>query len=353
MKILVIQQKMIGDVLTSSILFEALREKYPDAQLHYVVNHNTTAVVENNPHIDKLIIVTKEALESKAKFFSFLKEIKKYKYDIVLDAYGKTSSNLITFFSGAKTKIGKHKGYTSFLYSHTLKDRITTKNESAFAIKDRLQLLEPLDIFKSIIKPKIYLTNDELEASKNFLTKSNLDLKKPLLMISVLGSSNIKTYPFAFMAQVLDNIHASINDAQILFNYIPNQKEDAKAIFDLCKPETQKQIFFNVFGKSLREFLAITKHCTALIGNEGGAVNMAKALHVPTFTIFSPWINKETWNLFEDGKQNVSVHLKDFKPELYKDVSHPKELKSQSEKLYQEFSPNLFEKQLQEFIKQF
>ena len=41
MKILVIQQKMIGDVLTSSILFESLRIKYPNSKLDYLVNSNT------------------------------------------------------------------------------------------------------------------------------------------------------------------------------------------------------------------------------------------------------------------------------------------------------------------------
>jgi len=41
MKILVIQQKMIGDVLTSSILFEALRTQYKEATLHYLINENT------------------------------------------------------------------------------------------------------------------------------------------------------------------------------------------------------------------------------------------------------------------------------------------------------------------------
>ena len=41
MKILVIQQKMIGDVLTTSLLFELLREKNPEAELHYLINSTT------------------------------------------------------------------------------------------------------------------------------------------------------------------------------------------------------------------------------------------------------------------------------------------------------------------------
>ncbi len=169
-------------------------------------------------------------------------------------------------------------------------------------------------------------------------------------MISVLGSGTLKTYPFEYMAEVIDRIVDETN-GQILFNYIPNQEADAKAIYDLCQSQTQSQIFFHVFGKSIREFLAITQHCDALIGNEGGAVNMAKALEIKTFTIFSPWIDKNTWSIFEDDTQNVSVHLKDFKPNIYIN-SEEKRMKSRALELYTQFSPSLFNDELKSFLNQ-
>ena len=36
-KYLIIQQKMIGDVLTSSILCEAIKQKNPSAKVHFLV----------------------------------------------------------------------------------------------------------------------------------------------------------------------------------------------------------------------------------------------------------------------------------------------------------------------------
>ena len=113
--------------------------------------------------------------------------------------------------------------------------------------------------------------------------------------------------------------------------------------------ETQKKINLKVTGKSIREFLALTHYCNALIGNEGGAVNMAKALNVPTFTIFSTWINKNSWNSFENGTTNVSVHLMDFKPELYQGKS-AKNMKNKALILYQEFGPELFLESLDQYI---
>jgi heptosyltransferase-2 len=168
-------------------------------------------------------------------------------------------------------------------------------------------------------------------------------------MISVLGSGLNKTYPFGYMAKVIDQIVDTTN-GQILFNYIPKQENQAQAIFNLCKPETQAHIYLSLFGKSLREFLALTAHCHALIGNEGGAINMAKALNIKTFTIFSTWIDKDTWNLFEEDGVNESVHLKDYKPELYSGKTE-KAMKPQAMELYHEFTPDLFKSKLDRFLK--
>jgi heptosyltransferase-2 len=48
---------------------------------------------------------------------------------------------------------------------------------------------------------------------------------------------------------------------------------------------------------------------------------MRKALDIPTFTMFSPWINKTSWNVSEDGKKHLSVYLKDYQKALYSDLS--------------------------------
>lgn len=343
---------MIGDVLTTSILFEALKTEHPDAELHYVINSHTFPVVENNPFIDKFMFVTKEMEENKSHFLTFLKSIKKEKYDAVIDVYSTFSSNLMTNFSGAKIKISKKKWYTSHYYTHTFKDAKTPKTNAGLAVENRLQLLQPLcDNIPTTLKPKVYLTSKEIEDAKQFLIDCKIDLSQPLFMISVLGSGDNKTYPLPHMADLIDAIVEETN-GQILFNYIPKQEHEAKTVYNFCKADTKKHIFFDVFGKSIRDFLAITHHCTALIGNEGGAVNMAKALDIPTFTIFSPWILKEAWNMFDNNTTNVSIHLKDVKLELYEGKSL-KEMKGEVFSLYKSFPPELIIPELKTYLEQF
>lgn len=348
MKILVIQQKMIGDVLTSSILFEALRNEYPKAQLHYLVYAHTTPVLEHNPFIDKILHFD-ESTKKAFRFSAFLKEIKNERYDAVIDVYAKLGSAITSKYSKANIRVSFNKWYTKPFHTHHFSRNIISQTNAGAAIEKRLRLLNP--ILKNIpkeIKPKIYLTSQERSNAKEKLASAGIADDRLLLMISVLGSSDSKTFPFKYLAEILDAITAK-TDAQLLFNYIPNQKKDALKIYNMCNEHTQKSIFLEVFGQDLREFLALTSHCDALIGNEGGAVNMAKALDVPSFAIFSPGVPKENWNMYENGTTNISVHLKDYHPELFDKYSN-KEVKQKTKELYNLFQPAYFEEKLLNFI---
>ncbi|MDT0675987.1 glycosyltransferase family 9 protein [Autumnicola musiva] len=346
MKILVIQQKMIGDVLTSSILFEALRKKFPEAELHYLIYPHTFPVIENNPYIDKVVFFDPEKDKTPQEFLLFQKKIRSENYDVVLDVYSMISTAVIAKASGAKIRAGYGKKYTKFLYTHNFKYKKKVETKAGLAVENRMLLLKAISKdFPVEINPKIYLTSKEMEAAEAFLRQHQLKRDKPVIMMSILGSSDEKTYPLEYMAQIMDFI-VETTGAQILFNYIPRQKEKALKLYELCNARTKVKIFPEAFAPDLRKFLALTKRCNAVIGNEGGCINMAKALDVPTFSIFSPQITKEAWSLYEND-QNVAVHFYDFLSSY--DISK-KDLKKQSSDIYNQFKPRYILPKLAEFL---
>lgn len=350
MKILLIQQKMVGDVLVSSLLCEHIKEHLPDSEVHYLIEEHTTAVVEQNPFVDRIVLFQKEYKTSRSKFYGFLKSVRKENYDVVIDVYGKLESNLIAYFSKAKIKIAYLKWRSKFLYTHHIPIKSRRPGSTFTTVDDRLALLYPiisesLDIQK---KPKIHLGQNEMLKAENFLNLQEMSSKKPLIMLGVLGSGESKTYPLKYMAEVVDSI-AKETDAALLFNYIPSQEKDARKVYELCNESTRNKISFETFSPDLRRFLALLKCCDCYIGNEGGSTNMAKALDVPTFSIFAPWIDKVGWSTFADDK-NISVHVADYFPEKFEKASK-KEIKSNTQKLYELFEPELFQARLLSFLK--
>jgi ADP-heptose:LPS heptosyltransferase len=351
MKILVIQQKLIGDVLVSSIICNNLRLAYPDAQIDYMVYESTVPVLEGNPNIDNVHLFQEKHRKSKKEFLNLAHEIRGIKYDLIIDAYSKLESWLIVLLSGAKRKISYKKIGRTFLYNDNVPFAEFPKTNLGLAIERRLSLLEPLDLkIKVNPFPKLYVTDKENQDAIALFEYHQVRKDRKTVMISLLGSENLKTYPMNYMATVVDYI-ADNQEVNILFNYIPKQIKDAKVIFDACKPSTQEKIYFNLLGGNLRGFIAIMNNCDLIIGNDGGAINMAKSLGKSSFIIFSPWIEKKIWATLEDGLQHVSVHLNDFKPELLASKTE-KERKKNALSLYQKFEPELFNDKIELFLKQ-
>ena len=348
MKVLVIQKKRIGDVLTSTVIFEAIKQKYPNSELHYLIYENAIAVVENNPFIDKIVVLNEITKKSKRKFIAFLFSIRKEKYNVVIDAYGKPNSVLIGWFSGAKIKVTFDKIYSKILYSHQIERHKTSFSNATKAIEHRLLMLQPIGIDFSEISPKIFLTELEIEEAKKSLEKIAIDFLKPIVMISAMGSSSWKSYPLHYMAKILDQI--AEKEVQLLLNYIPSQKDEILQLFELCNSNTKSKIKLEFYESDLRKFLATTALCKALIGNEGGATNMSKALGVPTFSIFTPNVKRQDWSYFENETTIVTVHIDDYMVDdekkeveaLYKIQNIPK--------IYEKFKPQLFEEKLNSFL---
>jgi len=348
-KILVIQQKMIGDVLVSSILCENLRIQFPEAQIDYLIYESTLPVVEGASYISNFVLFTQKERNSKIALLKFACKIRKTKYDVVIDSYSKLESLVLVLCSGAKTKISFKKKFRSLFYTDLVERHSNYNSNLGLIIEQRLSLLEPLNVEKRVTFPTIFVSQTEKDFASALFKENAIDSHKKTIMISVLGSDETKTYPLHYMAELIDYI-ATYNDVNLLFNYIPNQKESAQKVYDLCAKHTQQRIYFNVIGNSIRDFIAIMNQCDLIIGNDGGATNMAKALQKPSFILFCPWIDKKGWALLEDGKNHVSLHLEEFLPEVFLNIT-PKELKKNYIDYYKLFEPKFVIPTLSRFLK--
>ncbi|MBP7317476.1 MAG: glycosyltransferase family 9 protein [Flavobacterium sp.] len=351
MKFLVIQQKRVGDVLISTIICNNLKKKYPNATIDFMCYTNSVDVLIGNPNIDNVIVLPHKIRKSYISLFKFIFEIRAKKYNVVIDVYNKLETNLITLFSGAYTKIAYHKWYSSIFYTHNLKRFDNTKETNyGLAIENRLLLLEPLNLEKRTLNPfpKLFVSSKENEDTVALFEQYKIDRNAKVIMISLLGSEQNKTYPLEYMAKVVEYV-ATHENVIILFNYFEEQIENAKEIYNLCSKVTQEKIKFDLLGNNLRSFIAIMNRCDVIVGNDGGAINMAKALNKPAFTILSPFVEKKTWATFEDGLKNISVHLLDYKPELFVSLHHD-EIKKNYTSFYREFSPDLFKDKISFFL---
>lgn len=347
-KILIIQNKRIGDVLISSVIANNYKTKYPDSEIHLMAYDFTHGVIQNNPNIDKIISINEKELKKLGNLLKMIGQVRKEHYDIIFDPYSKLQSRLICKFGGARQTVG-HKSRKKIgnlgYYTHPVAILDKKTNICGKAIEDRIHLLQQVDTFENInYEPKIFLTEKE----KQFKVPEQYQDKK-IVMLGVLGSTPQKSMPYEYIAQIVDYI-AQTFDCYLLFNYAPNQKDEADKIYQLCQHKSN--IILDVYAPSIRDFAVLMNQCAVLVSNEGGTVHIAKALNKPTFTIFSPYINKDDWSSFEDGTFHKSVHLLDFLPNAISDLSYEqnKEIEKNPRAMYLKLTPEMIVPELHTFL---
>ncbi|MFT4670322.1 MAG: heptosyltransferase-2 [Flavobacteriaceae bacterium] len=346
-KILVIQNKRIGDVLISSVIANNIKNVFKDAHVTYFVYDYTTGVIENNPNIDRIIAINDKELKKFPTLLKTIKQIRREEYDIIFDSYAKFQSRIMCLFSGATYRIGfkrKHKELKFPFYTNPINFLDKKTQFCGKAIEDRINIINSVfSLENPDDRPKIFLT----EAEKNY--DRLIAIKGPIVMFTVLGSSIPKSLPFDYVATLIDYITDNY-EATILFNYAPYQKKDAFKIYELCK--NKEQINLDIYEDSIRGFITLMNKCDLLIANEGGTVHITKALNKPTFTVYSPYIEKEDWNSFEDGIEHDSVHLLEEKPDLFEEFTRDsrKEIEENPESLYRELTPDIIIKKMKPFL---
>jgi heptosyltransferase II len=349
MKLLVMQQKMVGDVLTSSLLCENLVRLRPGTEVHFLAHRTAAAVLEGNPNIHRVHAYSPRA--PLAARIAMARRLRDEGYDLVIDAYGKLESLLLLAAIRPPRSIGYRKPYTQPLYTDQVRRNTRTAFGLPLAIEHRLQLLEPLlgplAPERAVTRPRLYIDSAERAVARDFLATHGIGREQPLLMIGALGSGPRKTYPLPAMARLLDRI-VERSGARLLFNCLPSQRAEAGALYRLCAAHTRGHIAFDATPASLREFIAVLAECDGLFGNEGGAVNMARALDVPSFSIFSPFVPRAVWDIDADGL-HPAVHLADFLPDRV-DGRSTSALRRAAPRLYACFDPAWIEPALDRFI---
>ena len=161
MKILIIQTAFIGDVVLATPLIEKLQQHYPDATIDFLLRKGNESLLTNHPYLRQVIILDKKNGKYK-NLFSLIPQIRKEKYDYVINLQRFFASGLLTAFSGGKQTIGFDKNPWSFLFSKSFKHTISTTDSGDHEVNRNLSLIENLTD-ASFVKPKLYPSESDFK----------------------------------------------------------------------------------------------------------------------------------------------------------------------------------------------
>ncbi len=116
LKMLIVRPDKIGDVVLSTPVLEALKQSYPESEIHFLVRDLTVPVVRHNAHISRVITYRPTSVHKGIMgFFRLWRAIKREKYDVVLVLQVQAKPSWAVFFAGIPFRIGPYSKWYSFL----------------------------------------------------------------------------------------------------------------------------------------------------------------------------------------------------------------------------------------------
>lgn len=271
-KILCIKPRGIGDIILSTIVLDNLIYFFPSAKIDYLTEEFAKSVLDNNPLINKVLTMKKTDF-----FLKPALKIRKEKYDLILDMWSNPWTAQITFFSGAKYRVGF--AYRGRKYAYNV--LATSQRGEHHSAEHNLELLKVLDI--PIISKHIYyfVFDREENIGKIFLEK-NIPHGYSVLGIIPSGGWSSKRCDKEKWVEICKAVSEKYKTKFIIL-WGPGDEEDAYYIYNslpehaVMAPKT-----------NLTAMAGIIKNCSLVIANDSGPMHMAAAMGVPTIGLFGP-----------------------------------------------------------------
>lgn len=128
-KALVIQTAFIGDVLLATAVAEKLYTEYPDAAIDLLLRKGNERLFRGHPFIASLLVWDKSQRWKSA--FGLLRQIRRKRYDLVVNLQRFATTGVLTAFSGAHETVGFDRNPLSMFFTRRVKHRFNGSHETS------------------------------------------------------------------------------------------------------------------------------------------------------------------------------------------------------------------------------
>lgn len=224
--ILVIRFSSLGDIILTTPVYKNLKNHWPNCRITVAVKEKYASILEGNIFVDQLLI-----LKNDESVFSFVRRVKKQKFDILIDLHNNFRSNFISLFSKIPRKIQYKKAFWE--------RRIFVKRKVFHPELQRHTIDRYLDTLKTLgIEPKFHIPELCVKGSSSLPASGFIPYSSSLRILIVqtayLGDAVLTTPIFEALRKFLPSSRISV----------------------LCTPEI-KEIFAG--NKNIDELLVMDK----------------------------------------------------------------------------------------------
>jgi heptosyltransferase I len=290
-RILLIRLRLIGDVVFTTPLIRALRTRFPDAHLSYLVEPPAAPVLARNPHLTELIVVPRRSGFARVvDDLATARRLHHARFDVAIDLHGGPRASWLAWSTRAPMRIGYAIRGRSWMYTHVIERAADLAPRHSVA--NQADLLRPLGIDGcDPAREPMEIADDPAvgERVRARLTEQGIRAGSPIAVMHVSAGNPFRRWPaqsFATTATALVRHHP---DLRVVVVSGPSDHAAAAAIVNDARSAAGAAAPRIVEGDydlvELRELIA---RSAVYIGGDSGPLHIAATTHTPIVELLGP-----------------------------------------------------------------
>jgi len=283
--ILVIDFGQLGDVVLSLPALRAIRQRFPSARITVAVGKPANEVVALSGYADEIFDVDRVALRDGSKLVSiwriikFVKQVRRAKFDFVIDLHSLSETNLLGYLSGAPHRLYSRRPGRSLDYLANFQPRPAPEGKDRHAVDRYLDVIEPLGI-KDPPRIPVLKTSSAGDFAVDTLLKKEKAQSGELLVGLFPGAGHIgRRWPLERYAALADHLIRNERVRVIVFAG-PEERAFVPEMRTIFPPAT---IFFDRL--TIPQLASIQARLTLMVSNDTGPAHLAAAVGAPVIVI--------------------------------------------------------------------
>ena len=292
MTILLVRPRLIGDVILTTPSIQALRRRFPDAKLLYLVEALAAPVVAHNPLISETFVIRhRRGWRRWLEDVRLARQLRAKRIDVAIDLHGGPRSGWLTWATRAPMRVGYDVSGRRWMYSH----RIPRPR----GYQPRHSVLNQWDLVAPVIGSEASLPTPERErvlmpipdASRKAMVERLSAMGVPgdaeVVVMHASAGNQFRRWPPASFREVARTLLADRDGRRLI---LVGDRSDESLAADIAGGSNAgaSHRILPALGWPLDQVRALIERAALFVGGDSGPMHIAATTDVPIVAIFGP-----------------------------------------------------------------
>jgi heptosyltransferase-1 len=302
MNILLIRLRMIGDVVFTTPAIRALRRRFPEARLTYLVEPAAAPVVAGNPHIDEVIVVPLTSGVARVRDdWRIGRDLRRRRFDLVIDFHGGPRGSWLSWLTRAPERLGYTVIGRSWMYTRAIER--PRQLRPRHSVENQWDLLAALDI------PAPDRAQDAVEMAVDPAATQSVDARlaaaglatePAIVVIHVSAGNPFRRWPIDRFADLAARLVVADPGRVVVLTSGPSESGAADAVGVAAREALPPALASRIArcGEfDLAELRALVDRAVLFIGGDSGPMHIAGTTRTPVVGLYGPTlpVRSEPW----------------------------------------------------------